>query len=646
RVETETLKRSQSVVMLSDAALEGDLRALNVLSSSVYFETGNWAEFQPRIERALRANPQWTTLFVFDARTGEALVRAPDAGPGPSRISIPGTETLLSLSSTTQPIVGGVTREPEPVVHIYVPVVRENQTRYLLVAAIRTQSFQELLLSQVIGDVTGALVDRYGNFIARTRDYQRRVGTPATQHLRDAMHRSTRGIYQGTTYEGVRNYTAFQTSSWSGWSAHIAVPSALIDRPNSWSLFVASVASLGGLALGSILILLVLRDMSERRRADEALRQSQKMEAVGQLTGGIAHDFNNLLTAIIGNLDMIRSRASDNDKVQRLAENGLEAARRGAKLTSQLLAFSRSQRMQRVSVDLDALLNGMNTLLLQSLGPSISVLIDIAPDARFVMSDPNQLELALLNLAVNARDAMPQGGTFAISTQPAIDVDLRDLPRRAYVDIRARDTGTGMTELVRSRAIEPFFTTKQVGHGTGLGLSQVYGVARESGGTLLIESELGVGTTVRMILPAGTADAIHSAANRVGTNTPTIPAPAIEQRGAVLVIDDDRQVRRFIRESLRQQGYTVSDASNGEDGLALLRQQRFDLLVVDYAMPGLNGAEVARAAQALQSSLKILMVSGYADSAAIEALLGPIPLLRKPFDVSLLGATVAEVLKR
>jgi signal transduction histidine kinase len=645
RVETETLNRSTSIVALADAALRADIRVLDVLSSSLYFDSLNWAEFAPRIRRVLDTNAHWLTIYVYDPNAGTVLIDARFPFTAPKRAAVPGTETALSLGNLTSPVIGGITRSPEPVIHIYVPVVRDHAPRYWLIAAIRTDPFQEMLQAHAGASPIAALVDRNGNFIARTRDYERRVGTPATQHVRNAIHAGKYGIYKGTTWEGLQNYTAFRTSAWSGWSAHIAIASALIDRANTLALATAGLAGVGAIVLAAVLVILVLRDMAERRRAEETLRQSQKMEAVGQLTGGIAHDFNNLLTAIIGNLDMIRSRATDNERLQRLAENALEAARRGAKLTSQLLAFSRNQRMQLVSVDLDTLLNGMSALLKQSLGPTVTAQVAIDPNARFVMSDPNQLELALLNLAVNARDAMPEGGTFTISTRPAIDLDLRDLPRRPYVEIRVADTGTGMTEQVRARAIEPFFTTKQVGHGTGLGLSQVYGVARESGGTSFIESELGRGTIVRIVLPTPAQGAAHPATVRVGTNTPTLPAPQIAAATNILLVDDDRQVRRFIGESLRNLGYKVVDVANGQDALAQLGQMPFDLLVVDFAMPGMNGAEVARAARQAQPTLKILIVSGYADSDAIEPLVGTTPLLRKPFDVNTLSTTVAEILR-
>jgi signal transduction histidine kinase/CheY-like chemotaxis protein len=425
----------------------------------------------------------------------------------------------------------------------------------------------------------------------------------------------------------------------SGWSSHLAVPSTRFDAPVTWSFVVMGLAGLGSLVLAGILAVLVVRELSERRTADEALRQSQKMEAVGQLTGGIAHDFNNLLTAIIGNLDLIRTRASGNERLQRLADNALEAARRGAKLASQLLAFSRSQRMNVGQVDLDALLRGMSGLLTQSLGPNIRLQIDIEPESRWVVSDANQLELALLNLAVNARDAMPNGGTVAIQANSATNIP-RNLPNGDYVRVCVSDTGTGMSETVRARAIEPFFTTKPVGQGTGLGLSQVYGVVRESGGALAIESAPGEGTRVLLTLKRAVPT------RRTLTNAPapiTVPAISVADK-IILVVDDDRLVRRFMTESLRNLGYRVFDADRGEAALELLKANRFDAMIADFAMPGMNGAELVRVAVQIQPDLRCLIVSGYADSAALESAVGSVRQLRKPFDMAELGSAVAELL--
>jgi signal transduction histidine kinase len=442
----------------------------------------------------------------------------------------------------------------------------------------------------------------------------------------------------------MKNYTAFYTSSWSGWSAHLAVDSNMVDKPTLWSFITAATAALIALLLGGTLIVLVLRDMSERRRAEETLRQSQKMEAVGQLTGGIAHDFNNLLTAIIGNLDMIRSRVQDNDRLRRLADNALEASRRGAKLASQLLAFSRSQRMSVGPVDLQQLFNGISGLIAQSVGPAVHLSMQLDAEARMVMSDANQLELALLNLALNARDAMPDGGRLIINARRANAVD-RHLPKGDYMQLSVTDTGSGMSEEVRVRAIEPFFTTKRVGQGTGLGLSQVYAVARESGGSMDLESEINRGTTIRLTLPMAPPNAVVASAPSLPVvEQPQEPSPI--DTANILIVDDDKLVRRFMGESLRSLGYQVHEVGDGAEALILLDRHRFDLLLADFAMPGMNGAEVAKAAQLKQPGLPVLIVSGYADSSAVEGALGSARQLRKPFDMAELGAAVAETLKK
>jgi signal transduction histidine kinase len=644
RIETDTLSRSEMATLLVDARLRRDLAALGVLTSSVDLAKGNLREFYSRVQRVMSANPAWRTIVVIDAQNGQQLfdLREPFGAPVP----IPETHAsaLQEVRQRLSAIPGSVTPPPEALAWVYAPMLRDGEVRYLLGAGITPQVFQELLTAVAAPGSTAAIVDRDGTFVARTVNFDDRVGTPATEFVLNAIAAGDQGIYPGRTWEGLKNYTAFHTSPWSEWSAHLAVASRRIDTPTVWSFIAAAFAALIALVLGGTLVLLVLRDMAERRRAEETLRQSQKMEAVGQLTGGIAHDFNNLLTAVIGNLDMIRTRVQDNERLRRFADNALEASRRGAKLASQLLAFSRSQRMSVGPVDLQQLFNGINSLLKQSVGPSIEVVTTLDPDARMVLSDANQLELALLNLAVNARDAMPSGGKLIISARRASVVD-KHLPKRDYVQLCVTDTGVGMTDEVRTRAIEPFFTTKPVGQGTGLGLSQVYAVARESSGALDIESEINHGTSVRLILPLAAP----------GSDTPPAPAPTPEMAleepvaaapASVLVVDDDWLVRSFMVESLRSLGYEVRDAQDGADALILLDSQRFDLLLADFAMPGLNGAELGKAAQLKQPGLPVLIVSGYADSAAVEAALGSARQLRKPFDMAELGTAVAALLRK
>ena len=643
RIETETLGRSEIATMLVDGRLRRDLAALGGLTSSIDLAKGNLREFYFRVQRVMSANPGWRTIVLIDVRSGQEVfdLRRPFGAPKP--LTEVHALALQDVRQAAASIAGSVTPPPEALAWVYAPVLNDGELRFVLAAGILPQVFQELLSAVAKPGTTAAIVDRQGTFVARTLNFDERVGRPATEFVRNAMKSGDRGFYRGTTYEGLKNFTAFHTSSWSQWSAHLAVASRMIDAPTTWSFVAAGGAALGALLLGGMLILLVLRDMAERRRAEETLRQSQKMEAVGQLTGGIAHDFNNLLTAVIGNLDLIRNRAHDNERLRRLADNALEASRRGAKLASQLLAFSRSQRMSVGPVDLQQLFNGINGLLKQSVGPSIDVQMELDPDARRVTSDANQLELALLNLAVNARDAMPAGGKLIISARRANAVG-RHLPKRDYVQLCVTDTGVGMSEDVRARAIEPFFTTKPTGQGTGLGLSQVYAVARESGGSLDIDSQLNQGTTVCLILPMAPPEIEPSTAAPIAPKLPATQTRAVTP-ASILIVDDDQLVRRFMCESLRSLGYEVRDSQDGADALIVLDSQRFDLLLADFAMPGLNGAELGKAAQMKQPGLPVLIVSGYADSAAVEAALGKARQLRKPFDMAELGAAVAEILR-
>jgi signal transduction histidine kinase/ActR/RegA family two-component response regulator len=635
--EAETLTQARALLDAVDTRLQRNAAMLETLGTSIYFDEPNWSGLYDRTRRVLEADANWYSIALFDAQSHEQVFDLQQPFGAVQPYPTDRASDIDASSRTEQLIVGSAVRAQVPVVWIYVRV--RTRPRYVFGAAIKTDAFQAILRSRVKNETVGAVVDRGGKFVARSVNYEARVATPATEYLRKAIREGSKGIYAGTTYEGMKNYTAFQTSSLSGWSSHLAVPSTRFDAPTTWSFVVMGLAGLGSLALAAILAVLVLRELSERRHADEALRQSQKMEAVGQLTGGIAHDFNNLLTAIIGNLDLIRTRAVGNERLQRLADNALEASRRGAKLASQLLAFSRSQRMNVGQVDLEALLRGMSGLLTQSLGTGVQLNIQIDPQARWVISDPNQLELALLNLAVNARDAMAEGGTLTIRSAAATKL-ARNLPRGDYIELCVTDTGIGMSEAVRARAIEPFFTTKPVGQGTGLGLSQVYGVVRESGGALEIESAPGKGTQVRLTLRR----AVPTRTSPARPPDPiTVPAPPVVET-SVLIVDDDRLVRRFMAESLRNLGYRVFDADGGEAALSLLKANRFDAMIADFAMPGMNGAELVRAAAEIQPGLPTLIVSGYADSTALEAALGSAKQLRKPFDMAELGAAVAELL--
>ncbi|HST91877.1 MAG TPA: ATP-binding protein [Brevundimonas sp.] len=373
----------------------------------------------------------------------------------------------------------------------------------------------------------------------------------------------------------------------------------------------------------------LMQEVAERERVQAALVQSQKMEAVGQLTGGIAHDFNNLLTVIYGNLELIQGRSTD-ERTQRLSEYARQAADRAAKLTQQLLAFSRTQSLTLKPVDVNGLVDGMKDLLARTIGSQIRIETRLGDPRAWAMADANQLELAILNLAINARDAMPDGGALTIAT----DVRRSDDGDGQSVVISVTDTGQGIPEALLEKVFDPFFTTKAVGKGTGLGLSQVYGIARQSGGTARIHSVEGEGSTVEIWLPV-TAEASDAEGPEAGVNMARLGT-----KDRILVVDDDDGVRRFIVECLETLGYQVDQAAGGREALARMDDAPPALLIVDYAMPGLTGVDVIHRVRERFPEQRIILSTGFADMAAVEAVMEPENVLRKPFRIAELAAAV------
>jgi len=391
---------------------------------------------------------------------------------------------------------------------------------------------------------------------------------------------------------------------------------------------------------GAIIYLLFeARDITELKAAQEQLRQSQKMEALGQLTGGIAHDFNNLLTVVVGGLDLLAKRIGD-EKLQRYAVNALTAAERGARLTGQLLAFSRVQRLEVRPTPVAPLIENMRPLLRNVLGPGIEKKFELDPEPVLVLADPTQLEVAVLNLAINARDAMPTGGMLTFATRKVRVAGDHELEDGDYVELAISDTGAGMDEEVLARAFEPFFTTKEVGKGTGLGLSMVYGMARQSGGVARIDSEPGKGTRVSLYFRVASQPHAHSGAGE----SDEVEAPALAGAESVLVVDDDPDVRAFIGEALAEFGYRVREAADGKAALSAFAAERPDLVVLDFIMPGLSGADVASRILATHPDQAILFVSGYSETDSIRRLAPNAPLLTKPFRSEALTKAVRAAL--
>jgi signal transduction histidine kinase len=392
-----------------------------------------------------------------------------------------------------------------------------------------------------------------------------------------------------------------------------------------------------------------VRERTEELLAAEAkLRQSQKMEAVGQLTGGLAHDFNNMLAAITGGLELLAKRidqgkVTELDRYLAIAQG---AAKRAAALTHRLLAFSRRQTLDPKPIDVNRLIDGMDDLIRRTVGPAVTVKVVAAAGLWAVLADPNQLENALLNLCINARDAMPDGGHLVIETANRVLDDCEagdlELPGADYVSLSVSDTGGGMTADVIARAFDPFFTTKPIGEGTGLGLSMVYGFVRQSGGQARIQSEPGLGAKVSLYLP------------RYEGGDKIFQPPATGQKArpgngeTVLLVDDERSVRLLVNDVLEELGYTVLQAENGAAGLKILESDReVDLLITDVGLPGgMNGRQLADAALVTRPNLKILFITGYAESAVMgEGNLKPgMHILTKPFSLETLGQRINEII--
>ncbi|KQQ46215.1 histidine kinase [Methylobacterium sp. Leaf125] len=378
------------------------------------------------------------------------------------------------------------------------------------------------------------------------------------------------------------------------------------------------------------------RDVTDQKSLEARLRQSDKMQALGTLAGGIAHDFNNLLMAILGSLELVAPKVADQPRVQRLVGNAMQAAQRGASLTKRLLSFSRSRDLRPRAVDVNGLITGMHDLLAGSLGGLVTVETTLAPEAPAACVDPDQLELAILNLCINARDAMPEGGRIVVATRSFALDDDPDLPTGAYLSVEISDAGSGIAPEILTRVCEPFFTTKAVGQGTGLGLAMVFGLAQQSHGRLRIESAPGEGTRVQIILPRVEATDLDEVA---------VPGAALPAARAarILVVDDDPEVRHVTASFLSSFGYSEREASDGSTALSLMEQGTFDLVVADLAMPGMTGVEFAEIVRARWSDVPVLIVTGHAEAIPIPP---DLPVLRKPFESADLAAEVSRLLDR
>jgi signal transduction histidine kinase len=382
----------------------------------------------------------------------------------------------------------------------------------------------------------------------------------------------------------------------------------------------------------------VLAEIEQRETAERKLRHAQKMEMIGQLTGGVAHDFNNLLMAILSNLDLLRRRSAGDPKAARLIDGAMQGAQRGAALTQRLLAFARRQDLKVEPKSLVELVRGMTDLIERSAGAAVELKVNLPDSLPLVLMDPGQIELALLNLIVNARDAMPDGGTLSIDVDERSAPLGRDLPPGHYVRVSVVDTGSGMTPETLKRATEPFFSTKELGKGTGLGLSMVQGLAAQLNGALRLTSEVGRGSRAELWLPATTM-AAPLATPRISDREDDMSAPKV----TVLVVDDDALISMSTVDMLEDLGHEVIEANSASRALEILRNgSAVDLLITDYSMPKMNGAQLASAARELRPDLPVLLATGYAELPSNSGV--DLPRIAKPYRQEQLAATIAKVL--
>lgn len=382
----------------------------------------------------------------------------------------------------------------------------------------------------------------------------------------------------------------------------------------------------------------VLEEMAQREQAEEKLRQSQKMEMIGQLTGGVAHDFNNLLMVVIGNLDLLQKRTAADPVSARLVDGAIQGAQRGAALTQRLLAFARRQELKVVSTDLAELLAGMNDLMQRSIGSQIELVLKIPKDLPRVLVDSNQIELAILNLVVNARDAMPSGGTLTVEVDQPISAPPNGMSSTSGLRLSVVDTGIGMDAETLRKATEPFFSTKELGKGTGLGLSMIHGLARQLGGALRLSSSIGRGTRAELWLPTTSMPA------RENNDQDATGSPDSVSKITILVVDDDPLISMSTALMVEDLGHDVVEVNSGSQALDILRDgRRVDLLITDFSMPKMNGAQLADAAREIRPGLPILLATGYADLPTGTD--HGLPRLGKPYQQKQLALAIAETLK-
>ena len=621
-LQRQAFTDSQLIMARSDAVLGEALAVSKAFAVDEAIRSGNARTAVSQVRDLLAASTRFSGAALDDNQNKSRLFDEAAAGAVAGPFLTPGAyQVTLVKTATCHCVVvsrGLIDRMGSArTLHLYIP----NATFLRLLPVGRDQY------------EVSALADRDGRFIARSLKDSERFANKGSATLQRASALTARqGNYSGTTLEGVKNYTTFVSSEIADWKAHVALKAQRIDDPGQAFRIAIGIAVLLSMLLALLLYLVARRQIDNTRTLTRRIQETQKLEALGQLTGGMAHDFNNLLTPIVGALDRLNQSPNLDAREKRFAKGALESAERAATLTSQLLSFSRRQKLEIAVIDVAQALEDVSSLAGQSLEVRHKLDWTVDPGTPPIATDKVQFELAMLNLILNARDSMPDGGTVTIRAK-AVEAKGQNC-----VAIAVSDHGTGMDAATLRRAQEPFFTTKPQGSGTGLGLAQVAEVARQSGGHIEIDSKLGTGTTVRMIMPVAAKVAIAAAAPVAGRKRD------LGAKLKLLIVDDNADVRETLVQMVEADGHRVESVADGRTALAALSNRKPDLLLVDFAMPGLSGAEVIAKAHDIHPGLPCLLITGYWDSDSLAASGVNCPILRKPFTHDALRDAMAAAL--
>jgi signal transduction histidine kinase/CheY-like chemotaxis protein len=634
--------RTGIIAAAVDRELRAETEGLETLSLSPLLDAPmDIPRFKDFSRRLLQTHPLWMDVSLTNTK-GERLADTPDLPPKiPNHVF--DLESHALAVSTQRPVIGRVLRSPRGAVAfaIFVPVVRNGQVKEVLNAVVRPTAVRQILISNELPKGWRAgVIDRTQHVVTRTLQPDQST-QPSGVEARDAVAKAREGVYRIVGGDGTPMIVTYRVLPGSGWSVHTGIPQTLYEAPALRAVWLVG----GGAALSLLLIAVFLglftREMRLRQREAAALEEGRRLEALGRITGGVAHDFNNILMIVQGSAELLKRRIAGQDKAEALADAILAGAQRGQALTRQLLAVGRRSSHEPVSFCLQDLAPDLLALLQRTVAGDIAVTLDFDPDLWPVHADPRALEVALINLAVNARDAMPGGGSLTLAASAAVLQKGRDEDTGLvgeFVALSVADTGVGIAEAHLAHIFEPFFTTKPTGKGTGLGLSQVYGFAKQSQGAVTVKSRIGEGATITLYLPKATTPPARPAARAA-------PAP-LQHEGKVFLVEDNPAVAEAIDAMLISLGFTVAHAPDAVSALARLEGgEAADLVLSDIVMDGMSGLDLARRLRVVRPELPLVLMTGYS-----EALAGrpseDFPILAKPFGPQDLTAAIARARAR